>query len=668
VELASVGIEAYQVMPARKNLYEYAAQEAGLLLNRDPDSFDGHRLRGDVLVIDRKYADALAEFQKANAVRPNDPNVILALARILFGQNRDREGEQAVQQFLAVRKDFSPIYDVLETHYVKTRRLADAERLLQSEIAAFPKNARPRLQLASLYRASGRSRELSQELAKITGDRANFPDGPLEVGDFYAEFRQWDEALQQYRAGIQTSPNKKLYHQRMERSFEALGRRDEAIGEFSAILKDAPNDAQARLSRAVLLRESPDAKERASATAEFQALALQFPQNEIVHYNLALLDLSRGDVRSASEEARKSSGLRKDYLAPRLLQAEMALNALDYAAAADAAGEVLALDPNNFDARLLRAAALVGNKSYRQAGSELHELSKQQPHSVNVELELAALAVAQKDYSKAEALYRRHYQKGAADLRPLQGLLQVCVLERHPGKAQALLEEELKQRPDSRPIRLMLASFAAQQGEFDMASQQYRWLQSKEPESPQAYSALGAVYQAQGANEAALASYEKANRLAPNDPRILNSIAVLQSAGGKTQDAIATLNRQLVLDPNNPAAMNNLAFNLAEAGTDLDRALTLAERVARKFPDDPGVIDTLGWVYVKRGLNPSAIQVLRGLVKKYPKEPAYRYHLAVALLQAKQTGDAKRELLAALSNHPGQGLVEKIQANLAQCP
>jgi Flp pilus assembly protein TadD len=346
----------------------------------------------------------------------------------------------------------------------------------------------------------------------------------------------------------------------------------------------------------------------------------------------------------------------------------MALNAHNYAAAADAAAEVLALDPNNFDARLFRAAALVGSKSYRQAGSELRELSKQQPHSVNVDLELAALAVAQKDYSKAEGLYRRHYQKGSADLRPLQGLLQICVLQRHPGKAQALLEEELQQRPDSRPIRLMLASFAKQQGEFDIASQQYRWLQSKEPASPQAYSALGDVYQAQGASEAALASYEQANRLAPNDTKILNAIAVLQSASGKNQDAIATLNRQLALDPNNPAAMNNLAFNLAETGRDLDRALALAESVARKFPNDPGVIDTLGWVYVKRGLNPSAIQVLQGLVKKYPKEPVYRYHLAVALLQAKQSGDAKRELLAALSDHPPTELASKIQANLRQCP
>jgi tetratricopeptide (TPR) repeat protein len=197
-------------------------------------------------------------------------------------------------------------------------------------------------------------------------------------------------------------------------------------------------------------------------------------------------------------------------------------------------------------------------------------------------------------------------------------MVQVCVLERHPEKAQALLEAELKQEPDSRPVRLLLASFATQQGKFDVAAQQYRWLQSKDPKSVQAYSALGDLYQRQGATEEALVSYEKAEELAPKDPQVLTAIAVLESQNGQPQQAISTLNKQLAIDPNNALAMNNLAFNLADTGTDLDRALRLAQQVARKFPNDPGVIDTLGWVYVKRGLNSSALQVLGGLVKKYP--------------------------------------------------
>ncbi len=666
IELANVSIQAYQAMPNRNNLYERVAQEADLLLKKDPNSFDGLRLKGDVLVIDRKYDEALSEFRRANAIKPNDPDVILATAQTLFAQSRDREGEDLVQQFLAARKDFSPVYDLLEKHYVRTKQVENEERLLQGEIAALPKDPHPRLELAGLYRASGRNKDMSQVLEQIVAERTNFPAGPILVGDFYAGFGKWDEALTQYSAGIEQASDKDLYHGRIARALRAVGKREAAIVELNELLKTNPKDPDVRLARAELLRQSSDPKDRNKAIEELKALAVQFPQNAVVHFNLGMSYLANGDSTMAWKETQQSASLRKDYIPARLLLAQMAQAAHNYSAALEAAGEVLALDPNNLDAHLLRGAALVGSKSYRQADSDLNALSKQQPDSKEVGLELAALAAGEKDYAKAEALYQKLYQPGSGDLRPLQGLLELCVLQHHPEKAQALLEGELKKDPESRPVHLLLASVATKEGKFDIASQQYRWLQSKDPKSAQAYSSIGDLYQRQGATQDALASYEKAQELAPGDTKILNAIAILESQNGQASQAIATLNKQLALDPNNAAAMNNLAFNLAETGTDLDRALSLAEGVARKFPNDPGVIDTLGWVYTKRGLNQSAIQVLRGLVKKYPNEPAFRYHLGVALMQDKQTADAKRELLAAESEHPGKELSGKIQKGLAQ--
>lgn len=665
VELASVAIEAYQVMPARKKLYDEAAQEADVLLKKDPNSFEGLRLRGDVLVVDRKYEEALDSFRRANAIRPNDPDVVRALAQVLFQQKQDREGEELLQHFLARRKD-SQAYELLEAHYVRAQRPADAEALLRAEVAARPKDAHPRLELASLERTAGRNREMSQELEQILGDRADFPEGHAAVGDFYVGYREWDAALTQYRAGMHDSAHKDMYLARAEHALEMLGKREEAIAALNEMLKANPKDPAVRFQRAVLLRESQNTSEQDLAGTDLKALAEQYPQNDAVQYNLALWYWRHRDATAAWQAARRSAELRKDYAGPRLLEAQIAQSLQQYSAALESANEVLALDPNNFDARLLRAAAWVGSKSYRDAESELNALSKQQTNSKEVELLSAALAAGEKDYSKAETLYRRLYQPGSTDLRPLQGLLELCVVEHQPGKAQALLESELKLQPDSRPLRLMLAAEAEQEGKFDVAGEQYRWMESKDPKSPQPYFALGELYQKQGATKAALASYEKAAALAPGDTKILSATAVLESDSGQAQQAIPMLKRQLVLDPNNDTAMNNLAFDLADTGTDLDQALSLAQKVARKFPDSPAVLDTLGWVYTKRGLNRPAIQVLRALVAKYPQEPAYRYHLAVALLQDKQTSDAKRELLAAMDTHPAKDLSSRIQESLSQ--
>jgi Flp pilus assembly protein TadD len=331
-----------------------------------------------------------------------------------------------------------------------------------------------------------------------------------------------------------------------------------------------------------------------------------------------------------------------------------------------AASEVLSYDSNNIAARLLRVAALMDSKLYQEARNELAALSKLQPKSDNVELASAKLAEAEKDYTKAEGLYNRVYRPGSSDLRPLEGLLRVQGERKHLDKAEKLVGDELKRQPDSRAVHLLAASVATEEGKFEVALEQYRWLQSKDPKSARTYSALGDLYRRQGATENALASYEKASELEPNDSKTWSRLAVLESSNGHAKQAIAALDKELALEPGDAAAMNNLAFNLAETGQDLDRARTLAETVARKFPNDSAVIDTLGWVYAKRGLNQSAIQVLRGLVRKNPNEPAFHYHLAIALAQDNQSGDAKTELQAALSEHPDKDLSGKIQEGLKQ--
>jgi tetratricopeptide (TPR) repeat protein len=670
IELASMAIEAFQLVPARANLYKIAADEADHLLKEDPNSFDGLRLRGDVLVADRKYADAEAVFRKANQLKPNDPDLVLARAQILMAEHDERTAERLAEGFLAARKDYPPIYDLLAKYYVQTKRVPDAEHLLQEEIAALPKYAPARLQLAKLYQASGEQQEMAQVLEKLLADRAAFPLGPSLVGDFYAGLGQWDNALAQYRTGLEhaVEADKAGYHEKMEHAFEALGKRREALGETEEILRTNPQDKELRLRRARLLEESADAQDRETAREALKTLSRQYPDDAAVHYNLALSYWVGGEASLAWPEAAKSAELARNYAAPRILLARIALKAHNPAAAIDAAQEVLVLDPDNAAARLARAEALTETRSYGLAGSELEALEKLQPNSEAVELAAAQLAAAQKNYSKAEVLYRRVYHPGSADLAPLESLVSLCVQEGQPEKAETLLGEELKQYPDSRPLRMLLAWVAAGEGKFDLAREQYRWLASQEPQSAQPYTALGDLYQREGKTEEAIANYRKASELAPRDAKIWNAVAVLESDNGRPRQAIQALDQELALDPNDTAAMNNLAFNLAETGQNLDRALSLAETVARKFPAEPGVLDTLGWVYAKRGLDQSAIRILSSLVKKYPQEPAYHYHLGVVLLDAKQTNAGKRELLAALSEHPTGALSDKIQDHLKRLP
>src|SRR5258708_25601354 len=99
--------------------------------------------------------------------------------------------------------------------------------------------------------------------------------------------------------------------------------------------------------------------------------------------------------------------------------------------------------------------------------------------------------------------------------------------------------------------------------------------------------------------------------------------------------------------PENAPALNNVAFFLADTGGDLDEALRLAKNALAKVPGQPSFSDTVGYIYLKKGMLDSAIQSFSTLAHRYPASASFRYHLRMALLQKWQQALAKKELQTA---------------------
>ena len=72
--------------------------------------------------------------------------------------------------------------------------------------------------------------------------------------------------------------------------------------------------------------------------------------------------------------------------------------------------------------------------------------------------------------------------------------------------------------------------------------------------------------------------------------------------------------------------MNNLAFLLAETGDSLDDVLKLAWQAVSKEPNNPALLDTLGYVYLKRDKNDNALEIFNKLIRTFPDDPTCAYH------------------------------------------
>ena len=113
-----------------------------------------------------------------------------------------------------------------------------------------------------------------------------------------------------------------------------------------------------------------------------------------------------------------------------------------------------------------------------------------------------------------------------------------------------------------------------------------------------------------GAADEALSRVNSALRRSPGNPDISYQRAVLLERAGRVGEAIAALealHRERPLDDN---VSNALGYTLADHRRDLPRAEQLIRAALTGQPDNPAVLDSLGWVLFRRGQSSAALPVL----------------------------------------------------------
>ena len=104
----------------------------------------------------------------------------------------------------------------------------------------------------------------------------------------------------------------------------------------------------------------------------------------------------------------------------------------------------------------------------------------------------------------------------------------------------------------------------------------------------------------------------------------------------------------LAINPEFAPAANNLAYLLVSQDKNIDEALNFARKAKEMLSDDPSVMDTLGFVYYKKGLYDSAIGEFEDSLEKLPDNPIVNYHLGMAYYQKGDKTRAKHQLEKAL--------------------
>jgi len=112
------------------------------------------------------------------------------------------------------------------------------------------------------------------------------------------------------------------------------------------------------------------------------------------------------------------------------------------------------------------------------------------------------------------------------------------------------------------------------------------------------------------------------------------------------------LRRVMEMKPDYAHAYNALGYTLAEKTDRLDEAKVLIEKALKLSPDDPFILDSLGWVYYRLGQVDMALQHLQHAYASRP-DPEIAAHFGEVLWKSGQQDAAQKVWRAALSDNPG---------------
>ena len=137
----------------------------------------------------------------------------------------------------------------------------------------------------------------------------------------------------------------------------------------------------------------------------------------------------------------------------------------------------------------------------------------------------------------------------------------------------------------------------------------------------------------------------------PDSYELLYDRAMAAERVDKLDVLESDLRKVIKMKPDYAHAYNALGYTLADRTGRLAEAKDLIEKAYKLAPDDPFILDSLGWVYFRLGNNPEALKYLQNAYSSRA-DPEIAAHLGEVLWTTGKHDEAQKVWREALTENP----------------
>lgn len=309
----------------------------------------------------------------------------------------------------------------------------------------------------------------------------------------------------------------------------------------------------------------------------------------------------------------------------------------------------------NIKLGLVQSLLTAGDKTH--ARMELQKMAEANPNDGQLQLSVAMLAIEAKDYE----LSKRFLHNALQDERTMNVakiyLGEIAKEEKNWEEMERwLLSVE---GPESFRAKTRLISVLIDEAKVERAHALLSGMRCSNVEECKAILLLRShLLRKEKKFQEAYHLLSDALQKAPNDQDLLYERAMIAESMDQLDKMEQDLHKIMTLYPDSAMAYNALGYTFADRGIRLGEALKLVLKAYQLSPEEPAILDSLGWVYYRMGDFKKAEIFLRKAYQRFP-DAEIAAHFGELLWQMDKKEEAKTIWNKALLDNPDHEILQK---------
>ena len=401
--------------------------------------------------------------------------------------------------------------------------------------------------------------------------------------------------------------------------------------------------------------------------ADLEELKTLYPDNQSIQLGLAHLYHQNEQIQEAYDVVSQLTGAMNNNPDVVLLEVELLELLNQDEKARERLQEALENNNNHKELRFQYARKLVDDQRYPEARDQFAIIVEQNPDDFDMLYSLALLSMEINLFSEA----RQYFERLVANAQRLDDshyyLGFISVQENRNDEA---IEHFFNVNGGGNFLQAQrsLTELMVQAGRYREVKSRLQNIRFRNPDYNIALLSMEAnVLMDQGFMDDAGRILNNAVGAFPNNIQLLFLRSVYSQELNDLALMEEDLRRVIQLNPNNPVAYNSLGYTLADRTDRFEEAYELIKRAYDLAPNDPAIIDSMGWVQYRLGLYEEAIRNLDRAYELFPDHEVAA-HLGEVLWVTGERSQARSIWRQALDTQPDSEFIRSTMERLTSEP